>query len=136
MDETIFKKMRAKPQCTAAVYFAPEGYPESPDMIWDDSDQVQPDFVHLFVESREQFAERFPQIVLSLKDAGLFWISYPKSKGVKVKYDINRDSLWDLLLSVGFHPVAQVSLNDDWSAVRVKRNEPGKVYEKPGNVKR
>jgi len=102
-------------------------------MTWDGDGKV--DFVHLFVESREQFAERFPQAAESLKDAGLLWISYPKSKG-KVKYDINRDSLWGLLLDVGFHPVAQVSLNDDWSAVRIKKNEAGVTYEHPSNVKK
>jgi len=133
MDITIFKKMKAKPQCTAAVFYAPENYPMSPEMVWDSDDQV--DFVHLFIESLEHFAERFPQAAKAHKDTGLFWISYPKSRG-KLKYDINRDILWQLLLSVGFHPVAQVSLNDDWSAVRVKKNEEGVVYERPGNVKR
>ena len=133
MDITIFKKMKAKPQNTAAVYHAPANYPKWPEMVWDSDDQT--DFVHLFIESREQFAERFLQAAQVCKDTGLFWISYPKSKG-KTKYDINRDSLWGLLLSVGFHPVAQVSLSDDWSAVRVKKNEDGVVYQRPGNVKK
>jgi len=133
MDITIFKKMKAKPQSTAVAFYAPDDYPKSPDMVWDGDGQA--DFVHLFIESREQFAERFEQGAKALKDSGLFWVSYPKSKG-KVKYDINRDSLWGLLLDAGFHPVAQVSLSDDWSAVRVKKNEAGVVYERPGNVKK
>ena len=135
MDIDIFRKMKARPQCTAVVYYPPESYPKSPDMVWDGDGRGSFDFVHLFVESREQFAERFQQAAEVSKDSGLFWISYPKSKG-KIKYDINRDSLWGLLLSVGFHPVAQISLNDDWSAVRVRKNEKGVVYERPGNVKR
>ena len=133
MDITIFKKMKAKPQYTATVFYEPENYPKSSEMIWGSDDQA--DFVHLFIESREQFAERFPQAAKAHKDAGLFWISYPKFRG-KLKYDINRDSLWELLLSVGFHPVAQVSLNDDWSAVCVKKNKDGIVYERPSNVKK
>jgi len=133
MDIAIFKKMRAKPQCTAAAFYDPNSYPKWPEMNWDADGKV--DFVHLFVESRKQFAERFLQAEKSCKDEGLFWISYPKSHG-KIKYDINRDSLWELLLSVGFHPVAQVSLSENWSAVRVKKNEEGAVYERPGNVKR
>ncbi|MCL2376630.1 MAG: hypothetical protein FWC76_04455 [Defluviitaleaceae bacterium] len=133
MDIAIFKKMRAKQQCTAAVFYAPDGYPKWPEMIWGGDGQA--DFVHLFIESRQQFEERFPQAAKAHKDAGLFWVSYPKSRG-KIKYDINRDSLWELLLSVGFHPVSQVSLNEDWSAVRIKKNEEGVVYERPGNVKR
>ena len=132
MDITIFKKMKAKPQFSAVVFYAPEDYPKSSEMNWIDDGQA--DFVHLFAESREQFAERFPQAAKAHKDSGLFWVSYPKSRG-KVKCDINRDSLWGLLLSAGFHPVAQVSLDDDWSAVRVKKNEEGVVYGQPGNVK-
>ena len=133
METTIFKKLKAKPGWAAIAFYAPDDYPKWPEMAWGGDGQA--DFVHLFVESKEQFAERFSQAVESLKDAGLFWISYPKSKG-KMKHDINRDSLWSLLLDAGFHPVAQVSLSDDWSAVRVKKNEDGVVYERPGNVKK
>ena len=135
MDIAIFKKMKAKPQFTAVVYHGPADYPKCPEMAWDGGDQEDFDFVHLFVESCEQFAERFPQAAQACKNSGLFWVSYPKSKG-KMKYDINRDSLWGLLLSAGFHPVSQVSLSDDWSAVRVKKNEDGVVYQRPGNVKK
>ena len=122
MDTAIFKKMKVKPQSTAMAFYVPAYYPKPPEMTWIDDGQA--DFVHLFIESQAQFAERFTQAAESLKDTGLFWISYPKSKG-KIKYDINRDSLWGLLLAAGFHPVAQVSLNDDWSAVRAKKNEGG-----------
>jgi len=135
MDIAIFKKMKVKPQSTAMAFCAPGDYPKSPELNWISEGQGQADFVHLFVESREQFAEGFPQAAETLKDSGLLWVSYPKSKG-KVKYDINRDSLWALLLDAGYHPVAQVSLSDDWSAVRVKKNEAGVVYERPGNVKK
>jgi len=135
MDVSIFKKMRAKPQYTAAVHYAPADYPKTLDMVWDGSGQESFDFVHLFVESQEQFAQRFLQATKTIKDSGLLWVSYPKSRG-KVKYDINRDSLWGLLLNAGYHPVSQVSLDDDWSAVRVKKNEDGVIYEKPGNVKK
>ena len=133
MDNSIFKKMKLKPNFSIRLLFAPQNYPASDEFAWVDAGQA--DFVHLFVESREQFAERFSQAVEASKENGLIWISYPKSKG-KVKYDINRDSLWGLLLAEGYHPVMQVSLGEDWSAVRAKKNEPGVVYERPGNVKK
>ena len=133
MDSSIFKKMKLKPPVSARVLFAPENYPASDDLTWADAGQA--DFVHLFVESREQFGRRFSQAVESCKENGAIWISYPKSKG-KAKYDINRDSLWGLLLAEGYHPVMQISLGDEWSAVRAKKNEEGVVYERPGNVKK
>ncbi|MDR2735947.1 MAG: hypothetical protein LBB49_00090, partial [Gracilibacteraceae bacterium] len=115
MDALMFKKMKLKPACAARVFHEPTGYPQSEDYHWRDTGQA--DFVHLFAESREQFTDRFPQAAAACKENGLFWVSYPKSKGKKV-YDINRDSLWGLLLTVGFHPVSQVALDEEWSALR------------------
>jgi len=132
MDDTIFKKMKAKVGMTAAVVYAPEEY-----HYWEgfsDYKEGKDDFVHLFVTSKAEFSERFGDAADSVKDDGLLWVSYPKSNK-KQKYDINRDSLWELVLPVGWHPVAQVSLDEKWSAVRMKRNEPGMVYDRPGNVK-
>ena len=132
MDTQIFKKMKIKPDYEAMVLYAPPGYPEPDGHVRIDSGRA--DFVHLFVESREQFEQRFAQAATSCKESGVLWISYPKSKGRKVT-GINRDSLWGLLLDEGYHPVAQVALDEEWSAVRVKRNEQGVTYTKPGNVK-
>jgi len=132
MDATIFKKMKAKPPCTSMAFYTPSGYPKTEEYHWIDSGQA--DFVHVFVESRAQFTERFPQAAAACREDSLLWVSYPKSNGKKT-YDINRDSLWSLLLPTGFHPLSQVALDEEWSALRVKRNEPGALYEPPANVK-
>ena len=118
------------------MFQAPEGYPEGhPEgrLAWTESGQA--DFVHIFVQSRQQFLDDFAAAAAASKPDGLFWVSYPKAKG-KQTYDINRDILWDLLLPAGYHPVSQVALDDSWSAVRIKRNEPGVDYERPHNVQR
>lgn len=127
----MFQKMRVKPSSTAMVLYAPADYPRTEEYHWTELGPA--DFVHLFVESREQFLARFPQAEAASKEGGLLWVSYPKDR--KKTHDINRDSLWSLLLPAGFHPVSQVSLDEEWSAVRVKANEAGVVYEPPANVK-
>ena len=129
MDDAILKKLKFRAGMTALVLHAPQDYPalEAPG-------DAAADFVHLFVTSRDEFAERFATAADAVKENGLLWVSYPKARG-KQKYDINRDSLWHLALDAGWHPVAQAALDDNWSAVRMKRNEAGKVYEKPGNIK-
>jgi len=133
MDAAMFAKMKVKAACTAVVLHATPDYPTPSEYQWTDSGPA--DFVHLFVESREQFSQRFPQAEAACKQDGLLWISYPKAQGKKT-FDTNRDSLWGLLIAAGFHPVSQVALDDQWSALRVKRNEPGAVYEPPANVKK
>lgn len=130
MDITIFAKMRTKPGMTARVFNAPEGYPESPALDFTQTQSAA--FVHLFAESRAQLEASFQEaadVAVAASDT-LFWVSYPKSTG-KRRYDINRDSLWDLVLPKGWHPVAQVSLDETWSAVRLRPNEPGKEYARP-----
>ena len=129
MDSTIFKKLRAKPGMTASLLYTPPDYPDYEDFSSDKSEKG--DFVHLFVTSKAELAERFAEAAEAVTDGGLLWLSYPKSTKTQ-KYDINRDSLWDLVIPYGWHPVAQVSLDDNWSAMRLKKNEEGVVYERPG----
>lgn len=131
MDDTIFKKLKVKPGMTAALFYTPPEYPNYDG--FSDIKIGKDDFVHLFVTSRAEFNERFMDAAESVADDGLFWLSYPKSSG-KQKYDINRDSLWDLVILNGWHPVAQASLDGTWSAIRLKPNEPGIVYARPGIV--
>jgi len=132
MDNSIFKKLKAKPSMTAALLYAPPEYPDRKD--FSDVKNGKDDFVHLFVTSRAELDERFIEAAEAVTNDGLLWVSYPKSKG-KLKYDINRDSLWEMVIPKGWHPVSQVSLDDEWSAVRLKPNEEGVVYEPPSNVK-
>lgn len=130
MENAIFKKMKVQKDSMACVLYPPENYPMESAEICFDSMAEQADLVHLFVTSREQLSERMEQALAKRKQGGLFWISYPKSTG-RSKYDINRDSLWELSLSYGIHPVAQISLDEAWSAVRFVDNKPGEKYERP-----
>jgi hypothetical protein len=52
-----------------------------------------------------------------------FWVAYPKGN----RTDVNRDSLWPILAGHGFRPVAQVSLDDVWSALRFRPLRPGEA---------
>jgi len=131
MEGTMFKKMKANPGMSAALLYVPPDYPDDDGFL--PANVGKADFVHLFLTDSAEFAERFPTAADMVQDSGLFWLSYPKASGRK-KPDINRDSLWALVLPYGWHPVAQIALDETWSAIRLKRNEPGVVYEKPANV--
>ncbi|MCL2472031.1 MAG: hypothetical protein FWF25_09905 [Propionibacteriaceae bacterium] len=132
MDATMFRRMRVRPGSRVRVLGAPGPYPESDDI--QQVDQGEAEVVHLFIDSRDQCVARFPEAVAACAPGGVIWVSYPKSKGKKT-YDINRDSLWAVLLDAGHHPVSQVALDDQWSAVRVKKNEEGSAPTPPPNVR-
>jgi hypothetical protein len=133
MRDTIFKKMRGKPGQSACVLYPPEGYPsETSGLEFGTQTGINRfDFVHLFVSSKAEFEGRIKEALSKRASGGLFWISYPKASG-KNKPDINRDSLWDLAVPFGVHPVSQVALDELWSAVRFVDNKPGEDYTRPG----
>ena len=51
----------------------------------------------------------------------VLWVAYPKGN----RSDVNRDSLWPILAEHGLRPIAQVALDDVWSAMRFRPLEPG-----------
>ena len=128
MESNIFSKMKVKPGMSAMVCNAPSHYPENQELNWVATAPF--DFLHIFVSSKAMFQEIFKQTIALSVPNSLVWLSYPKSIKGK-KYDINRDILWDLLVPLGWHPVSLIALDAEWSAMRLKKNDEGKVYERP-----
>jgi hypothetical protein len=133
MDKIIFSKMKVKPDSKWLVVNAPDVYPAKnfESVIAKNSNY---DFIHLFVENCKDFEKYFPKVSSVLANKGLLWVSYPKGSA-KIKTDINRNIIWDLCIPLRFHPVAQISLDEKWSAIRMKPNEEGVVYSRPGKNK-
>ena len=127
MATPLHKKLRIQPGYKALALNAPADYfellgplPEGVD--FPETPGEEHDFVHLFVKDRAELEARVDEAIASVKYDGLLWISYPKgSSGVKT--DINRDSLWEILLEKGIRPVTQVSVDKTWSALRFRPTE-------------
>ncbi len=120
----LVKKLLLKPGAKMALINAPAGYLESLGALPEGTEVIsQPrspvDFVHLFVENSAELEKYLPAAVLHLKEDGLFWVSYPKGTS-KVKTDLNRDSLWEILGKKGWAGVSLVSLDEVWSAMRFR----------------
>jgi hypothetical protein len=56
------------------------------------------------------------------------WVAYPKGN----RADINRDSVWPILAGHGLRPIAQVSVDEAWSALRFRPLKPGEEQFKGG----
>ena len=89
------------------------------DVVFTDQIEDKVDFVHLFINNQSELDEFIDEALNSIKYDWLLWISYPKGSS-KVKTDINRDRLWELLLEKGIRPVMQVSVDETWSAIRFR----------------
>ena len=77
------------------------------------------DLIQVFVTSRQELEEWLPRLKASLKPNGLLWVTYPKGTS-KMKTDVNRDSINTFAKSVGLQGVAMISIDDVWSALRLK----------------
>jgi hypothetical protein len=54
-------------------------------------------------------------------DAAL-WFAYPKGTSKKFKCDFNRDTGWAALKAAGFDTVRSIAIDEDWTALRFRRN--------------
>ncbi len=58
-----------------------------------------------------------------LAQPATLWVAYPKGN----RADINRDSLWPILGEYGLRPIAQVAVDDVWSALRFRPLKEGEA---------
>ena len=124
---SLIKKLRLQPGQHALIPKAPEGFiqllgdlPEGVE-ISSSSEGIY-DFILLFVNNVAEFEAEVPAATRVGKYDCLLWVAYPKqSSGVKT--DIHRDITWKLAEKVRLHPVAQIALDDIWSALRFRPAE-------------
>lgn len=91
-----------------------------PDLIKNLQDGDQADVVLLFAMHQKDLEQYFPIAKERLGDKGSLWIAYLKQTASKAT-DINRDSISAYTQAQGITSVAIVSIDGDWSALRLKR---------------
>jgi hypothetical protein len=123
-DKTIAQKLQIKPNRTVLFVNAPREYetkigplPEGVFVMKKPGGHV--DVIQLFVDSRADLERWVPELRKCIGPAGMLWVTYHKgSSGVKT--DINRDIIHAYAHTVGMQAVAQVAIDEDWSALRLK----------------
>lgn len=81
-------------------------------------------FVIAFAKTRGEAERLAPTIAASLEGDALAWFCYPRGTSKRYpKPDVNRDTTWPLFEPTGLRPVAQVAVDADWSAIRLRRTE-------------
>ena len=72
----------------------------------------------LFVEDGASLLKYFTKLKDNILHDTLFWICYPKKSG-KIKSDLVLMQPWDVVFNSGFRGQSSVSVNDDWTGMRV-----------------
>jgi hypothetical protein len=70
-----------------------------------------------FVKDRAALTKELPSCKKKLAAGGALWIAYLKGTSGKAT-DINRDSIRDYVGTIELDTVAQIALDDEWSALR------------------
>lgn len=118
----LAKKLALKPGQTLLLLNAPGRYRESllplPEGVAL-ATQGKADAVQVFATTRKELEKTLPGLKRILNPGGMVWVTYPKQTS-KVKSEINRDSIREYALTVGFDTVTLFAVDDDWSAIRLK----------------
>ena len=76
------------------------------------------DAILVFAKSRAELEQRIDVLREAAHRGALTWLAYPKAW--QLDTDLNRDIIRHLARDRGLDPVRQVSIDDIWSALRLK----------------
>jgi hypothetical protein len=123
-EKTVAEKLLIKEGYRVVIINEPRGYriargklSQNIDLSTKESGPA--DLIQFFVSSRKELEAKLPSLKAILQPKGLLWITYPKGTS-KLPADINRDSIGAYALSIGLQPVAMISVDENWSALRLK----------------
>lgn len=140
MIEALFKKLNFKEDEHSCVLHAPGSFDEAEAWLPANSRLRRTpmggplDFAMAFVQNQARLKSAATSLAAELSSDGILWICYPKGSSKRYKCDFNRDTGWDVLGSLGFEPVRQVAIDEDWSALRFRRVEHIKTLTRSKNM--
>lgn len=122
--QTLSQKLQIKEGRRVCVINPPDGYVESlgempPDSRISKKPTDPVDIIQLFVENRDELETHLPALKSFVAPKGMIWVTYYKGTA-KIKTDINRDTIWQYARTLGMEGVAMISVNENWSAMRLK----------------
>ncbi|HEX9639536.1 MAG TPA: hypothetical protein VGB99_18540 [Acidobacteriota bacterium] len=120
--KSVAEKARVKPNAAIAVLnpvadvVESLGLPKDTRFVAPEAAQI----VFLFVSSRAVLETEMPPALSALSPAAAIWVFFRKgSKAAGL--DMNRDDVWAVAERLGLRPLGLVSVDDSWSAFRLKR---------------
>lgn len=130
VPDPVFKKLNYKDQSTLYIIDAPDSFaPNLKNMAafaaikTSLANAKQVNFVLAFVKTQRQIDSMATKVPQLLANDAVLWFAYPKGSSKKYTCDFNRDTGWNAFGALGFEPVRMVAIDEDWSALRLRRVE-------------
>ena len=123
-EKSVAEKLMIKPGRSVLFVNAPENYekllgnlPDAVAVFHAPAGEV--DIIVAFATSRQELEEQLPRLKPMVKPGGMLWVTYYKGTS-RFKTDIHRDSINAYAKTLGMEGVAMISVDADWSALRLK----------------
>ncbi|WP_066319059.1 MULTISPECIES: hypothetical protein [Aquimarina] len=124
----LFKKLQLPPELDEVLILnEPKGFCKELDCLKDvdvkeSLIQVsEVDFAIVFVTEKKQIENRIETLYPKFVGDGILWFAYPKKSSKNYTSEITRDYGWGVLGDYNLEPVRQVSIDDDWTALRFRK---------------
>jgi len=88
-------------------------------------DVGEADVVLLFAADRARLVSGLPVVLAKAQRTVILWLAYPKLTS-RLAADLSRDVIHALAPEYGLDTVSQIAIDEDWSALRLKRVPPRK----------
>jgi hypothetical protein len=119
-DKPVAERLQVKGERTLAVVGAPEAVDRKIGAKAVRCEMAKADVVLLFAANRAELEAGLPATLKKLSETAILWLAYPKLTS-KLAGDLSRDIIHALAPKHGLDTVSQIAIDDDWSALRLKR---------------
>lgn len=119
-DKPVAERLQVKGARRLAVISAPAAMDKAIGVRKARADVTKADVVLLFVPDRAGFDAELPALLKKTQKTAILWLAYPKLTS-SLAADLSRDVIHKLAPRYGLDTVSQIAIDEDWSALRLKR---------------
>jgi hypothetical protein len=116
----VAERLQVKGERRLAVTGAPDDVDRKIGVENQRCEVSEADVVLLFAANRARLDSTLPSVLRRVSKDAIIWIAYPKLAS-KLASDLSRNLIHALANKSGLDTVSQIAIDDDWSAMRVKR---------------
>lgn len=117
-DKPVAERLQVKGARRLAVLNPPAGLDQA--VGADRAETGLADVVLLFVADKSEWDALVPPALTQIRADAVLWVAYPKLTSKRAG-DLSRDIIHKVSPAFGLDTVAQIAIDEDWSALRFKR---------------
>ncbi len=121
MTRTLLDKLGWKPGTPAFAWRVPDALAGELRPLLAEASAF-PAFQIAFALDRAELAEAAAEVAANYRPGGHLWLCYPKKAG-RIRSDLTRDVGWEPVHALGLRGVAQIAMDQDWSALRFRKRD-------------